>query len=113
MEYRRAAGEDGWQRVRMAQRPNDQWRAAFPLPRLGRHEFRVEAWLDRFGGFTVQPGAVQGRVQVAADEVVAARITQVDGDAGDRGQMPEVRAAGHFFAGDGRDHEVELMKRHS
>jgi starch synthase (maltosyl-transferring) len=47
----RPIDEDGWRRVRMAQLPNDQWRASFTLERLGRHEFQLEAWLDRFGGY--------------------------------------------------------------
>jgi len=47
----RAAGEQAWNAVRMEQLPNDGWRASFPLERLGRHEFAVQAWLDRFGGF--------------------------------------------------------------
>lgn len=47
--WRAANGE--WTAVRMEQLPNDGWRASFPLDRLGRHEFAVEGWLDRFGGF--------------------------------------------------------------
>ncbi|MGK6325135.1 alpha-1,4-glucan--maltose-1-phosphate maltosyltransferase [Sphingomonas sp. DT-51] len=47
----REAGAQTWNAVRMEQLPNDGWRAAFPLARLGRHEFAVEGWLDRFGGF--------------------------------------------------------------
>jgi starch synthase (maltosyl-transferring) len=47
----RAADEDCWNAVRMEQLPNDEWRACFPLERLGRHEFAVQGWLDRFGGF--------------------------------------------------------------
>ncbi|PEQ14568.1 hypothetical protein B2G71_03065 [Novosphingobium sp. PC22D] len=47
----RAIGEERWNRVRMAQHPNDLWTGTFPLERMGRHEFRVSGWLDRFGGF--------------------------------------------------------------
>jgi starch synthase (maltosyl-transferring) len=47
----RALDEDDWHVVRMEQLPNDGWRAALTLDRLGRHEFAVEGWLDRFGGF--------------------------------------------------------------
>ena len=47
----RAADDRDWQRVRMAQFPNDLWTGDFVLPRLGRHEFFVEGWLDVFGGF--------------------------------------------------------------
>lgn len=47
----RAADDGEWSRVPMAQHPNDRWTGAFALPRLGRYEFAVEGWLDRFGGF--------------------------------------------------------------
>jgi starch synthase (maltosyl-transferring) len=47
----RRADEDTWQRVRMASLGNDRWGADFPLERLGRHEFLVEAWQDRFATF--------------------------------------------------------------
>lgn len=47
----RPADEAKWRSVRMAQLPNDSWRADFPLERLGGHAFCIEAWLDRFGGF--------------------------------------------------------------
>ena len=47
----RACDGKAWKRVRMTQHPNDRWTAEFPLDRLGPHEFVVEGWLDRFGGF--------------------------------------------------------------
>ncbi|AUW60221.1 alpha-1,4-glucan--maltose-1-phosphate maltosyltransferase [Sphingobium sp. SCG-1] len=47
----RACDQAQWQRARMEQLPNDLWRAEFPLLRMGGHEFVVEGWLDRFGGF--------------------------------------------------------------
>lgn len=47
----RATDETDWARVRMAEQLNDLWIGEFALERLGRHEFVVEAWLDRFGGF--------------------------------------------------------------
>ncbi|QIG81753.1 alpha-1,4-glucan--maltose-1-phosphate maltosyltransferase [Sphingosinithalassobacter tenebrarum] len=47
----RPADAKKWTAVRMEQLPNDGWRAAFRPERLGRHEFTVQGWLDRFGGF--------------------------------------------------------------
>ncbi|WP_375381256.1 alpha-1,4-glucan--maltose-1-phosphate maltosyltransferase [uncultured Sphingomonas sp.] len=46
----RGPGEEGWNRVPMASLPNDRWTATFTPDVLGRHEFKIEAWLDRFGG---------------------------------------------------------------
>ena len=47
----RAIDEDAWFAARMTQGDNDRWEGEFPLARMGRHEFVVQAWLDRFGGF--------------------------------------------------------------
>jgi starch synthase (maltosyl-transferring) len=30
---------------------NDRWGASFPLRRVGRHSFAIEAWIDSYGGF--------------------------------------------------------------
>ena len=47
----RAVDEKAWTCAPMEELPNDTWRAAFGLARLGAHEFVVEGWLDRWGGF--------------------------------------------------------------
>ncbi|GAA0441522.1 MULTISPECIES: alpha-1,4-glucan--maltose-1-phosphate maltosyltransferase [Sphingomonas] len=47
----RAVDEANWRVARMTQLPNDLWRGSFALERLGRYEYAVEGWLDRFGGF--------------------------------------------------------------
>ncbi len=47
----RAADADEWRSAPMEQLANDRWRAELRIERLGRHEFVVEGWLDRFGGF--------------------------------------------------------------
>ncbi len=47
----RPADQPDWSGAPMTALENDVWRADFPLDRLGRYAFRVEAWLDRFGGF--------------------------------------------------------------
>ncbi len=47
----RTGDQEAWRAVRMEQLPNDSWRAAFALGRMGQYEFCVEGWLDRFGGF--------------------------------------------------------------
>ncbi|HEY1749689.1 MAG TPA: maltotransferase domain-containing protein [Caulobacteraceae bacterium] len=47
----RPADRDAWRRAPMAPLGNDRWRGSFPLERLGRWEFRIEAWLDEFGGY--------------------------------------------------------------
>ncbi|MBA3598860.1 MAG: DUF3416 domain-containing protein [Methylibium sp.] len=44
----RGPDEAAWQEVPMAPLGNDRWRAEFPLTKLGRHAFTVEAWRDGF-----------------------------------------------------------------
>ncbi|MET1754195.1 alpha-1,4-glucan--maltose-1-phosphate maltosyltransferase [Novosphingobium sp. RD2P27] len=97
----RAVGSEQWNHVRMAQLVNDGWTADFALDRMGKHEFCVEGWLDRFGGFRrdfrkkLDAGVAQtvdfaeGRVLVerARDrslgnlrDVLAAWVQQLSGD---------------------------------
>ncbi len=52
----RPADEADWREVRMHPLGNDRWQAAFPLRRLGLHEFAVEAWRDGFGTFRDELG---------------------------------------------------------
>ncbi|WP_134499694.1 maltotransferase domain-containing protein [Microvirga pakistanensis] len=47
----RAADEDRWRETRMTLMVNDRWSAEFPLERLGRYEFAVQAWRDPFAIF--------------------------------------------------------------
>jgi starch synthase (maltosyl-transferring) len=41
----------GEQHIAMQPVGNDRWRASFVVDRIGRQEFAIEAWIDRFGGF--------------------------------------------------------------
>ncbi|WP_245214168.1 alpha-1,4-glucan--maltose-1-phosphate maltosyltransferase [Pararoseomonas indoligenes] len=47
----RAADEAEWRETRMVPLGNDRWTASFPLERMGRYSFAVEAWLDVFAGY--------------------------------------------------------------
>ncbi len=47
----RPLDQPGWSAVPMRALENDRWEASFPLQRMGRYAFRVEAWLDVYGGF--------------------------------------------------------------
>ncbi len=47
----RAAGDRDWRQVRMAPLGNDRFGAGFPLQRVGRHEFTIEAWRDVFATY--------------------------------------------------------------
>ncbi len=47
----RAADETEWTECRLTPLGNDRWAARFPLERMGRHVFVVEAWRDAFATF--------------------------------------------------------------
>ncbi|MBL0407374.1 DUF3416 domain-containing protein [Microvirga aerilata] len=47
----RAVDETQWRETRMTHLVNDRWSAEFPLERLGRYEFAVQAWRDPFAIF--------------------------------------------------------------
>ncbi|CAA9228056.1 MAG: GH13_3 / GH13 / GH13_38 [uncultured Acetobacteraceae bacterium] len=47
----RAADEAEWQETRLEPLGNDRWAASFPLLRMGRYAFAVEAWRDAFATF--------------------------------------------------------------
>ncbi|WP_231712331.1 maltotransferase domain-containing protein [Vineibacter terrae] len=69
--------ESDWREQRMEPVINDRWRAAFPLERLGRYVFTIEAWCDAFAtyrdeltkkyaaGRTVDLEIEEGRVLIA------------------------------------------------
>jgi starch synthase (maltosyl-transferring) len=48
--YRRA-GEADWRETPMDALGNDAWTAAFTVEALGRYEYTVEGWIDRFGSW--------------------------------------------------------------
>jgi starch synthase (maltosyl-transferring) len=47
----RAEDETDWRRHPLRAEPNDVWTGTVRFARLGRHEIRLEAWLDVWGGF--------------------------------------------------------------
>ncbi|MDH3212734.1 MAG: alpha-1,4-glucan--maltose-1-phosphate maltosyltransferase [Myxococcales bacterium] len=47
----RPAGGDAWREVPMRELGNDRWEADFPVERIGRCEYTLEAWVDSFGSW--------------------------------------------------------------
>jgi starch synthase (maltosyl-transferring) len=50
LQYRPADAAE-WKEVPLTPLGNDRWTAAFPLARLGRYLFRIEAWRDVFASY--------------------------------------------------------------
>src|SRR5688500_1031704 len=44
----RPPGEEAWREVAMGDPDNDRWHAEIELPKIGRHEYTVVAWVDAF-----------------------------------------------------------------
>ena len=44
----RAPGANDWSEVPMEELGNDRWQGAFPLDRIGRWEYTIESWTDRW-----------------------------------------------------------------
>jgi starch synthase (maltosyl-transferring) len=47
----RAADETDWRRVPMQDLGNDRWQAVMVPDRIGRYEFTIQAWWDKYGTF--------------------------------------------------------------
>jgi starch synthase (maltosyl-transferring) len=131
----RPLDEEEWRIVRMMQRPNDAWRAVLALERLGRHEFAVEGWLDRYGGYRRDFGKkreagvaepvdyAEGRMLVeqararadrATSDAIAGWLTRYDAALDDDGRAQLLLAediAGLMDAADDRPHRVRSAPR--
>lgn len=52
----RQPGQQGWLYAPMTKIDNDRWRARLPLTRIGRWDYTVEAWQDRFRSWREEVG---------------------------------------------------------
>src|SRR3972149_9985460 len=47
----RKSGDDSWREAPMTALGNDEWTASFTVEDLGRYEYTVEGWVDRFASW--------------------------------------------------------------
>jgi starch synthase (maltosyl-transferring) len=66
----RGPGEREWRETAMGALGNDRWRASFRVERLGRYEYTVAGWIDRFATWRQE----LGRREDPADVAVALEI---------------------------------------
>jgi starch synthase (maltosyl-transferring) len=89
VRYRRE-GEPQWREVSMAPVDNDRWQAAFRVDALGRYEYTVEAWVDRFASWrrdlSKKIGAGQD-VSLELDEGAALVASTIERHAGKTDQQ--------------------------
>ena len=102
----RAPGATAWQEVSMLPGAGDRWLGEFSVAELGRYEYTLEAWVDRFRSWRtalekkVEAGqAVQSELQEGAAfvEAAAQRAGETDAEG--------LRRAAAVLSGDG---ELEL-----
>lgn len=103
----RPADAAEWSVVPMEELPNYRWEARFATTRMGRHEFVVEAWLDRFGGFARD-------FRKKLDAGVATPVDHAEGRllvaaARDRSKGALKKALGAFATGLKRDDDAGLL----
>ena len=67
--YRRA-GETSWQQAPMQSLGNDRWQAAFTVDAIGRYEYTVESWVDRFGSWRLELSKKVGAGQDVKSELL-------------------------------------------
>ena len=67
----RPVGQTKWAEVPMTALVNDRWTASFPVEALGRHEYTVEAWVDRFASWFKELGK-----KVAAGQEVNSELLE-------------------------------------
>ena len=94
--YRRA-GESSWRQAPMQPLGNDRWQAGFPVEAIGRYEYTVEGWIDRFGSWRHELSKKFGAGQDVKSELLegAALVREtIDraGDAADRKNLEEIAA---------------------
>jgi starch synthase (maltosyl-transferring) len=101
-------GEADWRELPMQSIYNDRWRAAFPVESLGRHFYRVEAWVDRFQTWRhdLEKRAAAGQdlhvdLLIGAELVKAAAKRASGGDSQLLGEFAErIAAKGSFQSSD-------------
>ena len=86
VRHRPAAAAD-WAEVPMVAIGNDRWSGAFRVGTLGRHEYTIEAWVDRFGTWRRDLGKKTEAGQDVASELSEGALL-VRGAAG-RARGPE------------------------
>ncbi|OFW08021.1 MAG: alpha-1,4-glucan--maltose-1-phosphate maltosyltransferase [Acidobacteria bacterium RIFCSPLOWO2_02_FULL_67_36] len=66
----RKSGDDSWREAPMTALGNDEWTASFTVEDLGRYEYTVEGWVDRFASWRVELSKKAAAGQVVASELL-------------------------------------------
>ena len=91
----RRAGEMEWREASMESLGNDEWRGRFVVDELGRYEYTVEGWIDRFGSWRHELAKKSGVGQDVTSELLegAALLRGAAARAGEAQGVLEARAS--------------------
>jgi starch synthase (maltosyl-transferring) len=88
----RAEGSNTWDEVPMTPLGNDLWQAEFVVTALGRHEYTVEGWIDRFASWRLELSKKVGAAQDVSSELLeGAAIVSRAGARAAAGRDPALR----------------------
>jgi len=110
--YRRA-GEPAWSELPMTFVENDRWEGAFVVDALGRYEYTIEGWIDRFASWRHELSKKVGAGQDVSSELLegAAIVETISPEKAkvlaDASTAPEARVAEAL-----REDLAELMASH-
>jgi starch synthase (maltosyl-transferring) len=66
----RKSGETGWSEAPMRAVGNDRWEGQFTVSEVGRYEYTIEGWIDRFGSWRHELSKKIGAGQTVASELL-------------------------------------------
>jgi starch synthase (maltosyl-transferring) len=88
----RPEGSNTWDEVPMTPLGNDLWQAEFVVTALGRHEYTVEGWIDRFASWRLELSKKVGAAQDVSSELLeGAAIVSRAGARAAAGRDPALR----------------------
>jgi starch synthase (maltosyl-transferring) len=120
----RHASETTWSEALLTPLPNDWWQGEFPVSKLGRYFFTVEAWIDRFATWQRDlRKRVDAGQDITVDLLIGAEIIREHLPIVPAAQKQELEAVAAQLAGKGDRSEqttaalsaslADLMNRHA
>ena len=108
--YRRA-GDGRWREEPMAPLGNDRWQAQFAVDAVGRYEYTIEGWIDRFGTWRSELSKKFGAGQDVSSELLeGAAIVRAAAGRAHKADVPHLAAAAEIVGDAARD-QTERVAR--
>ncbi|HEY1479015.1 MAG TPA: alpha-1,4-glucan--maltose-1-phosphate maltosyltransferase [Gaiellales bacterium] len=92
--HHRHENEPEWREVQMRALGNDVFEGEFRVSRLGTHEYRVRAWLDRFGSWQRDLAKrIDAGQDIAVDLEIGSRLLRASADRAQGAEQAQLREA--------------------